>query len=79
MDKDYQPAIEVVSYVEYQNLSVSEIQTKLQLHHLVVTGVLTEQADMPVRFDETGLQELNNLDSKIHIQVSLPVLLVPFF
>jgi hypothetical protein len=68
MVENYQSAIEVVPYTEYQKLSVSETQAKLQLRHLVITGVPTEQADMPIRFDEAGLQELTNLDSKIQIQ-----------
>jgi hypothetical protein len=68
MVNDYQSAIEIIPYAEYQKLSVSETQMKLQLHHLVITGVPTEQDDMPIRFDEAGLQVLTNLDSKIPIQ-----------
>jgi hypothetical protein len=68
MVDDYQSAIEIIPYAEYQRLSVSETQTKLELRHLVITGVPTEQDETRVQFDEAGLQVLTNLDSKIPIQ-----------
>ena len=43
-------------------LSMSEIQERLNLRHLVIPGMLTEK----IEFDETGVQELTNLDSKVH-------------
>jgi hypothetical protein len=52
-------------------MSVSEVQKKLRLRHLVITDMPVEQVDVPVEFDEAGLQELTNLDSKIHIQGKL--------
>jgi len=67
LEEGYQSSVEVVAFVNYQKLTVSEVQAKLHLHHLVITG-MPLQGDTPIEFDEVGLQELTNLDSKIHIQ-----------
>ena len=45
-------------------LSTSEVQEKLRLWHIVITGMLTEE----IEFNESGVQELTNLDSKVHFQ-----------
>jgi hypothetical protein len=68
MEKGYQSTVEVIPYAKYRKLSVSEVQTILRLRHIVITDVPTDLDDMPVQFDEAGLQELMNLDSKVHIQ-----------
>jgi hypothetical protein len=60
--------VEVIPYTVYQKLSVSEVQAKLRLRHLVITGMPMEQV---IEFDEAGLQELTHLDSKIPIQGEL--------
>jgi len=70
LEEGYQSSVEVVAFADYQKLTVSEVQAKLHLHHLVITGMLL-QGDTPIEFDEVGLQELTNLDSKIHIQARL--------
>jgi hypothetical protein len=66
LDKGYQSAIEVITYAEYQRLSVAEAQAKFRLRHLLITDVPSELEE-PIQFDEAGLQELTNWDSKIHI------------
>ena len=63
----YQSGIEVIPYEEYKRLSASEVQSKLAVRHLVITHIPME-LDETVEFNEAGLQELTNLDSKIHIQ-----------
>ena len=56
-------SIEVIAYDRYKEMSAAEIQGCLRERHMVITGMPTE----PVEFDEFGLQELTNLDTKIHI------------
>jgi hypothetical protein len=57
-------SVQVITHDRYKAMSTSEVQDRLRLHHLVITGMPTEA----VEFDETGLQELTNLESKVHIQ-----------
>ena len=61
---DGQSSIEVIDNAEYLKLSIPQIQEKLRLRHLVITGRPTETVD----FDESGLQVLTNLDSKVQFQ-----------
>ena len=78
MEPRYQSAVKVIPYAQYRKLSVAEVQTILRLQHIVITDIPTEQDDMPVQFDEAGLQELTNLDSKIHIQGESLVCLIHY-
>lgn len=56
--------VEVIPYEKYRVMTTSEVQNRLRYRHLVITGMDTEE----VKFDESGLQELTNLESKVHIQ-----------
>jgi hypothetical protein len=51
-------------YNEYKAMSTSEFQEKLRYHNIVIHGMPTDT----VNFDESGLLELTNLDSKINFQ-----------
>lgn len=58
--------VEVMPYAAYQKLSTAEVQSKLHIHHLVITDMPQELG--PIDFDEAGLQELTHLGSTIPIQ-----------
>jgi hypothetical protein len=64
LEEGYMSSVEVIPYEQYRKMSTAEVQNKLRLRHLVITGMDTEE----VEFDESGLQELTNLESKVHIQ-----------
>ena len=51
-------------YDQYKTMSTSEVQERLRQRHLVITGMPMD----PVDFDEHGLQELTNLESKVPFQ-----------
>ena len=66
LEPEYKSSVEVIPYATYQTLTAAQLQTKLHLRHLVITGLPQEQG--PVNFDEAGLQELTHLDSTLPIQ-----------
>ena len=57
-------SVKVIPYTQYKTMSTMEIQLMLRTWHLLITGMPTEVLE----FDESGLQELTNLDSKVCIQ-----------
>ena len=76
LEEGYMSFVEVIPYATYQKLSTAEVQSKLHLHHLVITDMPQELG--PIEFDEAGLQELSHLDSTIPIQgmIQFPIHLI---
>jgi hypothetical protein len=62
LEEGYFSSVQVIPYEKYKAMSTAEVQGCLRLHHLVITGMPTEV----VEFDESGLQALTNLESKVH-------------
>lgn len=62
LDEHLQSSIKLVSYEKYRTMTTQEVQGYLRYRHLLITGMPTEA----VEFDEAGLQELTNLQSKVH-------------
>jgi hypothetical protein len=56
--------IDVVPHANYEAMSVKDVQTLLRRKHIVVPDIPIK----PLTFDEEGLQELTNMDAKVHVQ-----------
>lgn len=66
LQEGFMSSVEIIPYATYQKLSTAEVQSKLHLHHLVITDMPQELG--PIEFDEAGLQELTHLESTIPFQ-----------
>jgi hypothetical protein len=64
LEEGHFSSVQVIPYDQYKTMSTSEVQERLRQRHLVITGMPMD----PVDFDERGLQELTNLESKVPFQ-----------